>query len=147
MTNRNFALIATILALSVFLQGTPIFSILDLKPNLALAVLLAAAMFVPEFWDFFLLTLLAFVILATFPGFGLGFLLPPVFAIAAYFLHRFLFWRRIVNLGLLIILFTVLTYLFLDWQYLIGHPFLLLGEVLYNSFASLLYFSLFLFLF
>lgn len=114
------------------------FSVFGVKPNLALATVIAAAFFISDIWEGVLLTAIAALILKFSPGFNNEILIFFLIAVVAIIIKKYLPWRSIINLFFLIIAATLLFYVFSAPELIISVLFL--KEIIYNTAIALLIF-------
>lgn len=136
-----------VLFLAVFvsglLQSTDILNIYGIKPNIVLAVLIAASFFLTNFLIYFSLILLAIITLLFQGGLQSEQLILGILASAAFLAEKKLHWWPILNNLVLIGMGTVIFYLLSSPAFLIGNPLLVLGELTYNLVLGSLFFKLF----
>jgi len=134
---RTLLFILLVGALS-FLQAFG-FSVFGVKPNLALAVLIAISFFIANLWEGFLLVLLAALILKFAPGFEKGILTFSLIAAAGLIVKKYLPWRYFLSNLILIGIGTFIFYLFLNPNLIISVIFL--KEIVLNLVAGIIIFA------
>ncbi|MEK7168342.1 MAG: hypothetical protein AAB707_01355, partial [Patescibacteria group bacterium] len=90
------------------------FSVFGVKPNLALAVVIAASFFIASFWEGFLLVVLAALILKFSPGFAMEILVFALIGTGAIIIKNYLPWRNFLNNLFLVAAGTFVFYLILS---------------------------------
>ncbi len=90
------------------------FSVFGVKPNLALAVVIAASFFIASFWEGFLLVALAALILKFSPGFTPEILVFVLIGVSALIVKNYLPWRNFLNNLFLVVAGTFIFYLILS---------------------------------
>lgn len=90
------AQIILVLAAALF-QATDFFSLLGVKPNLALAVLISLAFFVKDWRFYAIIVLAAAFILKPVPGWDWDAAIMPTSVFAAYFIKNFFPWQPWLN--------------------------------------------------
>lgn len=90
------------------------FSVFGVKPNLALAVVIASSFFIASFWEGFLLVALAVLILKFSPGFTPEILVFALIGVGALIFKNYLPWRNFLNNLFLVIAGTFVFYLILS---------------------------------
>ncbi|MDP3014856.1 MAG: hypothetical protein Q8N28_00305 [bacterium] len=90
------------------------FSVFGVKPNLALAVVVAASFFIASFWEGFLLVVLAVLILKFSPGFAPEILVFALIGVGALIVKNYLPWRNFLNNLFLVVAGTFIFYLILS---------------------------------
>ncbi len=140
---RNFLLAVLLVALAGLVQNTSLFSIFGTKPNLLLAVLVAASFFIDPLPAFWVLALESMLFLRFESGFQLELLIWIFLLSVAYFVGRVLPWRQSVNNLALVFSAIIVFYLIVDFGYLIGAPLPVLGEIFYTLIFSVLFYDFF----
>ena len=90
------------------------FSVFGVKPNLALAVVIAASFFIASFWEGFLLVALAALILKFSPGFTAEILVFALIGVGALIVKNYFPWRNFLNNLFLVVAGTFIFYLILS---------------------------------
>ncbi|MDO8466902.1 MAG: hypothetical protein Q7S83_02050 [bacterium] len=139
---KRTILAATLVPLAGLLQNTGLFSVLGIKPNLLLAVLVAASFFVTSFPVFIFLVVESILFLRFESGFQLDLLIWVFLLAIFYFIGRVLPWRQSVNNLALAASAIIIFYLIADFGYLIGAPLAVGMEIFYTSIFSLLFYDL-----
>ena len=142
MTSRQVILFLTVFV-SGLLQNTNILNVYGIKPNITLAVLIAASFFLADFLVYLAAVLFVIVILIFQGSFQAEQLILGLLAIAAFFAEKQLHWRPILGNLVLIGAGTVIFYLLSSPAFLIGNPALVLGELAYNLFLGIIFFKIF----
>ena len=89
------------------------FSILDIKPNLALVAIIAASFFIDNLWQGIFLVVLSALILKFVPGFEKEILIFSLIGVGAVLIKNRLPWRQFLANIFLVSLGTLIFYLFL----------------------------------
>ena len=129
-------LVIGLVAAAAFLQGTN-FNIAGVKPNWTLAVLLVLAFFINDFIFYFILVLLASVILRFQPSFSWELAVWLLIVLTGFFAARRLPWRGIVNFSVMICAGTVGFYLLIDHKFVYGNIGVWSAELIYNVLVGL----------
>lgn len=137
MFKKNLILFLIIICFS-FLQ-TVDFSIFGVKPNLALVAVIAAAFFISDVWEGIFLTAIAVLILKFSPGFNVEILIFSLIAVASVIVKKYLPWHQIINLLFLIIVSTLLFYVFSAPALIISTLFA--KELFYNIITGFIIFA------
>lgn len=140
---KRFILAVGLLLLAGLIQNTGFFSVFGIKPNLMLAVLVAASFFAESFLIFLFLVAESLLFLRFGSGFQLELLVWTFLMSVVYFVGRVLPWRRSVNNLVLISVVTILFYLIVEFSYLAVAPLAVLGEIFYTSIFGFLIYDLF----
>mgnify|MGYP001561469721 CR=1 FL=1 len=127
-----------IVGLLTFLQAFG-FSVLGVKPNLALAAIITASFFIANIWQGFLLVALASFILKFSPGFESGILLLSLIGVGANIVKKYHPWHYFFGNLISIALGTFIFYLFLGTN-LITSP-IFLKELALNLTAGMIIFA------
>jgi len=89
------------------------FSILDIKPNLALVAIIAASFFIDNLWQGIFLVVFSALILKFVPGFEKEILIFSLIGVGAVLIKNRLPWRQFLANIFLVSLGTLIFYLFL----------------------------------
>lgn len=134
-----------ILAISVvvlsFFQHLSIFNIFGIKPNFIFVFLLVVSFFEIDFLFYVFLVLISYLVLRSNLNFDFPTLVLSGLLLAGFFLIKILPWQRIFNLILLVILLNIVFYSITSFQFVINNTSLLIGEILYNLFLGLIFYS------
>ena len=134
-----------ILAISVvvlsFFQHLSIFNIFGIKPNFIFVFLLVVSFFEIDFLFYVFLVLISYLVLRSNLNFDFPTLVLSGLLLAGFFLIKILPWQRIFNLILLVILLNIVFYSITSFQFVINNTSLLVGEILYNLFLGLIFYS------
>lgn len=120
------------------------FSLFNIKPNLALLVIIAASFFLNNFWERFLLVALAVLILKFSPGFTKEILFFFLIGATAVMVKDYLPWNTFLSNLILITLATFIFYLLLAPSLILSNIFikelflnLILGSLIFALFKNL----------
>jgi len=139
---RLFSLILLVGTLS-FAQALG-FSVFGIKPNLALIAVIAGFFFISSFWEGFLLTAIAALILKFSPVFEPEILIFSLIGVGALIVKNYLPWRNFLNSLFLIGLAVFTFYLFLAPKLI--YSFIFLKELVLSLILGTLLFALLSFL-
>jgi len=116
------------------------FSVFGVKPNLALAVVIAASFFIASFWEGFLLVVLAALILKFSPGFAMEILVFALIGVGAIIIKNYLPWRNFLNNLFLVVAGAFIFYLILSPNLILSAIFA--KELFLNAVAGISIFAL-----
>jgi hypothetical protein len=139
---KLFSLVLLIALLS--LVQTFGFSIFDIKPNLALVAVITASFFLPNFWQGFLLVVLAALILKFSSDINAEILTFSFISAGAIIIKKYLPWHNFLSLPFLLIIGTFIFYLFLAHNLILSAIFA--KELFLNLIAGISIFALLSFL-
>ncbi len=140
---KKFVLALTLIVVSGLIQNTGFFLAFGIKPNLLLAVLVAASFFMESFAAYLGLLAGALFFLRFESGFRPELLAFAVLAVSVFLVNRLLPWRQSVNNLVLAALFVILFYALADISYLWTNLAAVVGEIIYTSIFSILFYDLF----
>ena len=122
-----------------FVQTTG-FSIFGVKPNLALMAVVAVSFFISDIWEGFLLVLMSALILKFGPEVGnKEIIIFSLIGAAAVFSKRYLIWQQLINCLILLVVATLLFYVFLSPSFIFSRIFL--QEISYNIISGIIIFA------
>ncbi|MEK7640862.1 MAG: hypothetical protein AAB389_02600 [Patescibacteria group bacterium] len=140
---KRLAILLPIILLAGLFQNTNVFNIFGIKPNLLLAVLVAAIFFLDQILEVVAALALALLISDFRAGFAGESAALTLLVLVSPLLSRRLPWNPFINNMVLVGGFTVVFYLLTSPGYVIGLPFGVLGEVLYNALFAAIFYNLF----
>lgn len=139
----KFFFLAVIVSLSVFIQSWWGISVFGVKPNFALAAVIASSFFIFSFWEGFLLVALAALILKFSPGFAAEISIFSLIGAGAIIIKNYFPWQHFLSNLFLITAATLVFYLILAPNLILSEIFakeLFLNVVLGGSIFALLSF-------
>ena len=139
----KFFTLILLVGLLIFFQVLG-FSVFGVKPNLALATIIAISFFVANIWEGFLLVTLVALILKFTPGFAKEILVFTLLGIGAIFIKNYLPWQNFLSNLFLIAVATFIFYLSLTPKFILSAIFA--KELFLNIIAGILVFALLSFL-
>ena len=137
---KKIILATSVIVLS-FLQHLSIFNIFGIKPNFIFVFLLVVSFFEIDFLFYVFLVLISYLVLRSNLNFDFPTSVLSGLLLAGFFLIKILPWQRIFNLILLVILLNIVFYSITSFQFVINNTSLLIGEILYNLFLGLIFYS------
>lgn len=136
--NKIFIVLSIVAVfLAGLFQNTELVSFYGIKINLVLVLTLAFGIFIEDLWHYLALSLVGILMLKTALGLDSQTLALLIILLAAFYFKDHLFGKPIINLVFLIIVGTLLFYLFLDPRFLISGIFILFLELIYNVITGL----------
>ncbi|MDD5547515.1 MAG: hypothetical protein PHN74_01250 [Candidatus Pacebacteria bacterium] len=129
-------LAVALVLIAAILQNTYLVEFYGIKPNFVLAVLLALVVFVDNFWNYLILSFLGVIILKFNPAINKESLLMLFLPILAFYSKKIMIRRSLLNIVLLIGVFTLIFYLVADASFIVKTPFLFILETIYNIFIG-----------
>ena len=124
----SFALI-----IAGLIQGSDVFAIQGIKPNVVLSLLFLFAFFFDEWGSYLFLAILSGIAVYFGPGFDFGPVALAAVALAFFFSRNLLPGNRFINVVLAVSVGTVVFYAVSGPGFLFGSPIIVFLEVLYNT--------------
>ncbi len=140
---RKFLLALLLVVLAGLIQNTGLFLVFGVKPDLLLAVLVAASFFLESFWAHLLLLALSVLLLRFESGFRPELLVFAFLAASVFLVSRRLPWRRSVSNFILIVAGVVIFYALADTAYLFNNIISVAAEIIYTGVFGVLFYDLF----
>lgn len=140
MSGVKIFILVVVSALLGIIQSSDLFTIVGIKPNLLLVLLISVAFFVPDLKTHALITLIGLITLRYRGVFEIEQIILLGISIGAFFAARLLRWRPFLNSLLLVVLGTVIFILLSGPMFFLNNLTTIFGEVGYNAVLGLFIF-------
>ena len=138
---KKISIIFTVV-LASFIQRLGWLSVLDIKPNVVLVLLLSLVFFIDDSFFYFILVAAGVFFLKIEPIFDWPIMVLGIILLVSYWLVKILPWQKVFNLFFVITTMTIIFYLIISWKFIFSSPILLTGEILYNLILGLVFYYL-----
>lgn len=129
---KNLFWLICLIVVAGLIQSTTFFNIAGIKPNLLLVLLLFSIPLTANSYEYFILLLIAGLVLNLGSGLNGGVVALLITLILAYLIHRHFLWAKYLGSLMLIALSTAVFYVLASPSFIYEHWDVVLGEIAYN---------------